>query len=105
LTEVVTAALGGHRAALAPQQRSGWELGLGKQIIRESKSRFEQFAAPGGAIFWQIRGGQDKIGFRDELLECIQFCAIRWHELTIRAQNMKSKRSLFSFNAHFRHYQ
>ena len=54
LAEVVTAALGGHGAAFAPQCGSGGQFGLGKKIIGEGQSGTEQFTAPPGAILWEF---------------------------------------------------
>ncbi len=64
LAEVVAATFGNHGAAFAPQgDGCHGRLGLGEKIVGEGQSGAEQFTAPGGAVLWEFRGGQDEIGF------------------------------------------
>ena len=104
LAKVFTASFGGHPAPLAPQDGSRWKFGLVEKVIGQREGCGEEFTATSGAIFGQLRSGENEVGFSYEFSQCAEFALIRCHALKIRWALGESKRSLFSTNALFRHY-
>ena len=86
LAEVVRAAFGRHRAALAPQSGSGRCFDVGEQIVTQGQRRGQQFAAPRRAALGKVGRRQDEVGFGDERAERGQFSAGRCHRQTIRGR-------------------
>ena len=101
LAEVGAAALGGHRAALTPQDGGCGQLVLRDQIVGEGQGSAEDFSAAGGAILWQVGRGQRQVNFGEQFFEGGKLGSVGCHALTIRLAGAESKRSLFAFQRTF----
>jgi hypothetical protein len=66
---------------------------LFEKIVGESDGRSQTFPAGRRPILRQrVRGGEDKVGLCDEILEGVEFGSVGWHNFMVRPNGAKSKR-------------